>query len=94
VVVVEDQISALKVAQLGGLVACIMGSGFNTDIVRDLATHQLKGGILLALDPDAQAKAQNIRLKWGGYFEKCRIVALPADPKDLPENELREALQL
>jgi hypothetical protein len=94
VVVVEDQISALKVAQFGELVACIMGSSFNTDIVRDLAPHQLKGGILLALDPDAQAKAQNIRLKWGGYFEKCRIVALPADPKDLSENELREALQL
>lgn len=91
-VLVEDQISAMKVSAAGQNAVALLGTGVNVEKIRDLRKDGV-AKLLIALDPDAQGTAQQIRNKWGGYFEKCRLIALEADPKDTPLDELQEALR-
>jgi len=92
VFVVEDQISAMRVRQaLGYAAVALMGNGINAEGVRDIASLHPKT-VTIALDPNAQGAAQQIRVKWGGYFERCRIVALEQDPKDMPYASLQQEL--
>jgi hypothetical protein len=92
VVIVEDQISAMRVNQaLDYPAVALMGNGINAEGVRDIAAIKPKC-VTIALDPNAQGAAQQMRVKWGGYFERCRIVAMEQDPKDVPYAALREEL--
>ena len=92
-VVVEDQISAMRVAQAGIRSVALLGCGMNLEKARDIARTRPKV-VTLALDPDAQGTAQQIRRKWGGYWDRCRIVSLEADPKDVDYDTLLEELYL
>jgi hypothetical protein len=92
VVIVEDQISAMRVAQaLQVPCVALMGSGINADGVRDIAALRPLT-VMIALDPNAQGNAQQMRVKWGGYWERCRIVALEQDPKDVSYADLENEL--
>lgn len=91
VVLVEDCVSALKVAEVGLTAVALLGTGLNAEKVRDIA-RQHPRCVTLALDPDAQGTAQQMARKWGMYFERVRVVALEADPKDIPKASLREEL--
>lgn len=92
-VVVEDQISAMRVAQAGIDCVALLGCGVNAEKARDIAREKYKT-VTLALDPDAQDIAQTIRRTWGGYWNRTRLVTLEADPKDVPYDTLLEELAL
>jgi hypothetical protein len=92
IILVEDQISAMRTTLATGAVSvALMGNGINAAGVRDLASVK-PSCVTIALDPNAQSAAQQIRMKWGGYFDKCRIVVLEQDPKDVPYKTLMEIL--
>ena len=93
VVIVEDQISAMRVAQAGITCVALLGVGMNLESVRDIAREKPKV-VTLALDPDAQGQAQAIAKKWGMYWERVRVVGLEADPKDVGYDSLLEELAL
>lgn len=94
VVLVEDQISAMKVAQQTHAAAvALLGNGINAEGVRDILKVKPRV-VTIALDPGAEGQAQNIARKWGLYFERTRVVMLEADPKDIPADDLAEELGL
>lgn len=92
-VVVEDQISAMKVAQCGVNAVALLGNGMNVEIVRDIVRQKPKI-VTIALDPGAEGQAQNLAKKWGLYFNRTRVALLEADPKDIPEEDLLSELGL
>lgn len=91
VVLVEDSISAMKVAEAGLTAVALLGVGLNAEKVRDIARFGPRS-VTFALDPDAQSQAAQLARKWGLYFERTRVVALECDPKDIPLDELRGEL--
>ena len=93
VVIVEDQISAMRVAQAGITCVALLGNGMNLESVRDIAREKPKV-VTLALDPDAQGQAQSIAKKLGMYWDRIRVVELEADPKDVSYDSLLEELAL
>lgn len=82
-VLVEDQISAMRVVQDTRL-SCValLGTGVNEEKVSEIQRHAKH--ILIALDSDATGQAFNIARKWGQAFESCRVVILEYDIKDTP----------
>ena len=92
-VVVEDQISAMKVSQCGVHSVALLGNGMNVEIVRDIVRQKPKI-VTIALDPGAEGQAQNLAKKWGLYFNRTRVALLEADPKDIPADDLLSELGL
>jgi len=92
-VVVEDQISAIKVAQAGVHAVALLGNGMNIEMVRDIVRTQ-PSCVTIALDPGAEDQAQSLARKWGLYWKRTRVVALEADPKDILAHCLLEELGL
>lgn len=92
-VVVEDQISAMKVSQCGVPSVALLGNGMNVEIVRDIVRQKPKI-VTIALDPGAEGQAQNLAKKWGLYFNRTRVALLEADPKDIPADDLLSELGL
>ena len=81
IVLLEDQISADRVAWDTGLTAvAILGTGVNEEKVAELQRHTQH--ILIALDADATGQAFSIARKWGQAFDSCRVVILHNDIKD------------
>lgn len=92
-VVVEDQISAIKCAQAGVPAVALLGNGMNIEMVRDIVKTR-PHRVTIALDPGAEGQAQSLAKKWGLYFNRTRVVALEADPKDILIRDLLEELGL
>jgi hypothetical protein len=92
-VLVEDQLSAMKVAQLGVRAVALLGNSLNVEGVRDICREQ-PDVVTIALDPGAEGAAQSLAKKWGLYWRRTRVVALEADPKDTPAGELLSELGL
>jgi hypothetical protein len=92
-VIVEDQLSAMKVAQAGVRAVALLGNGINVEGVRDICREK-PSVVTIALDPGAEGAAQSLARKWGLYWNRTRVVALEADPKDLPKADLLEELGL
>lgn len=90
-VVVEDQLSAMKVAQAGVRSVALLGNGMNIEQLRDIV-RQKPSIVTIALDPGAEGQAQRLAKEYGLYFEKTRVVALEADPKDILAKDLRGEL--
>jgi hypothetical protein len=86
-VLVEDQVSAMKVAEAGFDAVALLGSSLGVEGVRDIA-RQRPSRVIVALDPGAEGSAQTLARKWGLYFERTHVVAMEADPKDTPADEL------
>lgn len=83
VVVVEDQLSAMKVAVAGLDTVAIIGTHMNEAKIREIAQWRPKR-VLIALDADATAKSFIMARKWGLAFEYVRVVPLERDLKDSP----------
>ena len=95
VVVVEDQVSAMRVMQLGVAAVALLGNSLNAqglrEIVKVRGLHKYTR-LVVALDPGAEAQARKLALDWGLYFEKTRVLALEQDPKDTDTNTLQDEL--
>jgi predicted RNA-binding Zn-ribbon protein involved in translation (DUF1610 family) len=79
VVVVEDIISATKMATL--LPSCaLLGTSMTDRQAGFLSTHF--DTLVLMLDPDAHDKSLKISEKYRGLFNTFRVMAMSKDPKD------------
>lgn len=97
VVIVEDQVSAMRIACSGLTSVAILGTNFYPEFVSDFNRwHRGDFGAILALDPDATHKALGIARKWGPTFKHpLRVACLKRDPKDYEtDKELWEDLGL
>lgn len=95
-VLVEDQVSAIKVALNANCVAvALIGTEINhakAAEIQKYASRWVNGSrmgnqIIIALDPDATEKAIKHAQTWGLGFDSCRVHFSAADPKDLPLDE-------
>lgn len=92
VVLVEDQISAVRVLIDTGLVSvAILGTGINEEKVAELQGHARN--ILIALDSDATGQAFAMARKWGQAFNSCRVVILSKDIKDMQREMVQKTFQ-
>lgn len=90
-IVVEDILSANTIENVLNVNACaLLGTEMSSDKAAVLGKHFTN--IVLALDPDATDKAIKMLHKYALYWGTSRVCALPKDPKDMTEQELKEIL--
>jgi hypothetical protein len=99
-VLVEDQLSAIKAAHAGfnscallGMPVAAIGSYSGADRIREIASLRPKE-VVVAMDEDATDKAFQFARNWGMAFNKCRVALLDSDIKDTPLADIREVLGL
>lgn len=86
VVIVEDQLSALRIAQQGVTAVALLGTKLTLDGIRDLNRFRARKRTILALDPDALGDAYQICHKWTGLLD-LRVANLMCDPKDYVDSD-------
>lgn len=99
-VLVEDQLSAIKLASRGwdsvallGTPADVVGTYGGSDRVAEIATRaRTHDEVIIALDADATDASFRFVRKWGSAFRQIRIAILSRDIKDTPANQLAEVL--
>ena len=82
VVLVEDCVSAMRVASLGVTAVALLGTNMERKVMAELLQWQNGRRYILALDPDAQDKAYKIAQEWGGALGGLLVAHLICDPKD------------
>lgn len=100
-VVVEDQLSAIKLAAHGypsvallGTPADKIGTYSGSDRVAELSRRgAVLDEVIIALDSDATEDAFMFARKWGHAFRRLRVAILSSDIKDTPSSEFAEVLQ-
>lgn len=99
-VLVEDQLSAIKCAYAGfnscallGMPVAAIGSYSGADRIREIASLR-PTEVVVAMDADATDKAFQFARNWSMAFNRCRVAILEQDLKDTPLNDIREALSL
>jgi len=90
VVIVEDALSALCVAQAGMLAVALLGTNLNHERVGEIVRTARDRKVILALDPDATDKAFEHGRNWGMAFDSFRVALLHDDLKDC--GDVREEL--
>ena len=91
--VVEDQISAMKIAGLGYPAVALVGSDLSMAKAVDI--QKIYSKLVIFLDADALDKAFSAQKKVGWLFEYTGILfdKLKRDPKDIPLVELEKILR-
>ena len=85
-VVVEDQISAMRLWQMNYKAVALLGTHLNMARVRILQRMRAKR-VVLALDPDATDKAFEFARTWGLALPNVRVALLEHDIKDYVDDE-------
>jgi hypothetical protein len=95
VVLVEDQLSAIKVAQLEQVAysVALLGTHLNVERVREIALLRPET-VYLALDADATSLAFKHAREFGLAFKKIRVVILEQDLKDTKMADIPKVLGL
>jgi hypothetical protein len=101
-IMVEDQLSAIKLYALGYRSVAVLGTpyandpfGFQQgDRVAELAREAGDKGLIVALDSDATESAFMFAKKWGYAFKKIRVAILDKDLKDTPAGEFGRVLNV
>lgn len=98
-VLVEDQLSAIKLSAYGVDSVALLGvpdvryNGYSgTDRVMEIARRAKGREVLVALDADATELAFLFARKWGHAFQSIRVVMLTRDLKDTSARDFREVL--
>ncbi len=98
-VLVEDQLSAIKLAAHGYDSVALLGvpevrySGYSgSDRVMEIARRAKDGPVIIALDSDMTEVSFLFARKWGHAFSSIRVAMLTRDLKDTPAREFREIL--
>lgn len=92
IIVVEDQISAAKVAQAGYTGAALTGSYLGEEKVKEIARYK-PAELVIALDADATGEAFKAARKWGLAFRSVRVLQLHTDIKDMKHSDVVELLK-
>lgn len=85
-VLVEDQISALKLSKYHTTVA-LLGTSLSPEGVLEISSMK-PGRVIIALDEDASNSAYNLRKLYGLLWPKCEVVKLKKDIKDMNYSEI------
>lgn len=93
VVLVEDAVSAMKVAEVGATGVALLGMDLEESKVREIA-QQRPTEVIMALDADATALSFKLARRWGLAWPKVRVALLTRDIKDTPLREIPEVLGL
>lgn len=93
IVLVEDQVSAMKAAQAGVTGVALLGVDLSYDKIRELQQAQ-PTQVIVALDQDAAAKGFELVRNFSPAFRSMRVALLEHDLKDLPRTEVLSALGL
>jgi hypothetical protein len=90
VVLVEDQISAMRVAQDVEDVEAValLGTALNAEKIQEIQSQHSR--VIIALDADATRVAFQHARRWASAFESFRVVILTKDIKDCSPEELNE----
>lgn len=93
VLLVEDQLSAIKAAQHASVshAVALMGAHLDIPRVREIALLR-PYEVLLALDTDATSTAFRLAREYGLAFPKMRVVILDHDIKDTPAADINKVL--
>ena len=86
-VIVEDQVSAIKVSKVSNSLA-LLGTHMPLDVVK-LLQNLKPSRIILALDPDATSTALQIAGYYGLFLGNLSVAILSKDPKDMSYEEIR-----
>ena len=92
-VLVEDQMSALRCQQEGISAVALLGTGLDNDKVREIAMWK-PSEVIIALDADATDEAFKLARKWGLAFKKTRVAVLEQDLKEEAYGDIGEVLGL
>lgn len=91
VLVVEDQVSAMKAASNGTNALALLGTNLSTAGALEIAeTHPSE--VIIALDYDATDQAFKIASAYDLLFKRVRVLPLERDIKDTPSRRLRSLL--
>lgn len=77
---VEDQISALKLAAKGIRAVALLGTNITLEALSEI--QKQAESVVIALDADATAKAFRLARKYGSAFKSCQVKILTKDIKD------------
>jgi len=92
VVIVEDQISALRLWQMNYKAVALLGTHLNMARVRIIQRLRARRTVF-ALDPDATDKAFEFARKWGLALPSVRVALLEKDIKDMGDDtEIKDAI--
>lgn len=95
--VLEDQLSAIKAAEVGIPAVAILGvpekGKMDMPRVRELSQYPAKE-VIVAFDADATSHALNFVREWGMAFKKIRVAILNRDIKDTLKADISEVLGL
>lgn len=86
VILVEDQMSAIKLADCGYTACALLGTNLSSEKVAEI--QSVSKHIVIALDSDATATAFKLARKWQHGFSSCRVVILEKDVKDSSKEEI------
>jgi hypothetical protein len=90
-VIVEDQISAMKVAQAGLTGIALLGVGLDLNKLREIQIMKPQE-VVFALDADASKTAFKLGREYGMAFKRTRVVLLERDLKDIPSEDILSTL--
>lgn len=95
VVIVEDQLSAIKAAEASTDVTgvALLGTHMNIERVREIAMLK-PTEVIIALDADATSLAFKHAREFGLAFQKCRVAILERDLKDTKMADISGVLGL
>lgn len=92
VVIVEDQISAMKIRNVTGFTAvALLGNWASNLDVKDIRARA-HNSCILWLDPDMNAQAFKFAAAFGAQFNDFRVILSVQDPKDLTPDQIRRKL--
>lgn len=90
-IVVEDQVSAIKVAPHFDALA-LLGTGISEAKAQEIEDGKYKY-IYLCLDNDATYQAIKLQLEWRHKLPNMRVLSLEKDIKDMNEQEFKDFLR-
>lgn len=85
-IIVEDQISRIKLNQHGYNAVALLGTHLSMDKAREIQQFKAKQ-VILALDEDATDKAFRVAKKFGLAWGDTRVVMMGQDVKDTDSDE-------
>jgi len=99
-VIVEDQLSAIKLVDHGHDAVAVLGTPYSKWLtsfadaprIAELAREAGSRETIVAFDADATDQAFEFVRKWGPTFQRIRVAILDMDLKDTPYNEFRGIL--
>ena len=91
-VLVEDQLSALKVAQNGLHAVALLGDGLNYAKLAEIQRRAFKQ-VSIALDKDATSRAFKMAHEYGYALPNLKVIVLEKDIKDMNNDDVSAVLR-